>query len=222
MTRKKVEPIAPKSRTLAVEMKPGESHDHLLARVAASPHFGAAGSIIHYGKADMGELSITDLVRVLKEQADTIKGGDLGNIEAMLGSQATALNVMFAELARRAALNMGEYLDATETYLKLALRAQSQCRATLETLAAIKNPPVIFAKQANIAHGPQQVNNGDTAPVARTEQTEKPQNELLEHDHGERLDTGAARTASKSDSAMATVEFINGTANRKRQGQRQP
>jgi hypothetical protein len=95
-------------------------------------------------------------------------------------------------------------------------------RATLETLAAIKNPPVIFAKQANIAHGPQQVNNGDTAPVARTEQTEKPQNELLEHDHGERLDTGAARTASKSDSAMATVEFINGTANRKRQGQRQP
>jgi hypothetical protein len=37
----------------------------------------------------------------------------------------------------------------------LALKAQSQCRATLETLAAIKNPqPVAFVRQANIAHGP--------------------------------------------------------------------
>ena len=215
MTCKKVEPIAPKSRTLAVEMKPGESHDHLLARVAASPHFGAAGSIIHYGKADMGELSITDLVRVLKEQADTIKGGDLGNIEAMLGSQATALNVMFAELARRAALNMGEYLDATETYLKLALRAQSQCRATLETLAAIRNPPVIFAKQANIAHGPQQVNN-EVDPIARADRIESRPNKLLEHDHGERLDTRTAGTASGSDPAMATVEIIDGTTKQRR------
>ena len=50
---------------------------------------------------------------------------------------------------------MGEYLLATETYLRLALKAQSQCRATLETLAAIKNPPVIFAKQANVTTGPQ-------------------------------------------------------------------
>jgi hypothetical protein len=48
---------------------------------------------------------------------------------------------------------MGEYVDAADTYMRLALRAQSQCRATLETLAAIKNPPVAFANQANIAHG---------------------------------------------------------------------
>jgi hypothetical protein len=31
-----------------------------------------------------------------------------------------------------------EYLDATDRYLRLALKAQGQCRATLETLAAIK------------------------------------------------------------------------------------
>jgi len=48
---------------------------------------------------------------------------------------------------------MGEYVDAADTDMRLALRAQSQCRATLETLAAIKNPPVVFANQANIAHG---------------------------------------------------------------------
>jgi hypothetical protein len=50
-------------------------------------------------------------------------------------------------------------MGACETYLRLALKAQSQCRATLETLAAIRNPqPVAFVRQANIAHGPQQLN----------------------------------------------------------------
>ena len=53
-----------------------------------------------------------------------------------------------------------EYLPAAETYLRLALKAQAQCRATVEALAEIKNPrPVAFVKQANIAQGPQQVNN---------------------------------------------------------------
>ena len=42
----------------------------------------------------------------------------------------------------------------------MALRAQNQCRMTLETIATIKNPSVVFAKQANIAAGHQQVNNG--------------------------------------------------------------
>lgn len=191
MIHKKVNPNVPKSRVLKVEMKPGESHDHLMARVAASPHLGAAGTIMRYGKVDVGEVSIKELVGVLTEQADTIKSGDVSNIEAMLGSQATALNVIFTELARRAAFNMGEYLDAAETYLKLALRAQSQCRATLETLVTIKNPPVVIAKQANIAHGLQQVNNGNVVPVARAKQIEKQPNELLERGHGELLDTRA-------------------------------
>ena len=39
--------------------------------------------------------------------------------------------------------------------MRIALKAQSQCRATLETLAAVKNLPVVFARQANIAQGPQ-------------------------------------------------------------------
>ena len=45
-------------------------------------------------------------------------------------------------------------------YLRLALKAQAQSRATAEALAAIKQGPVVIARQANIAHGPQQVNNG--------------------------------------------------------------
>ena len=63
----------------------------------------------------------------------------------------------------------GSYFDAGERYLKLAFKAQNQCRMTLETLTTIKNPPVVYAKQANIAHGPQQVNNSESTSAPRTD-----------------------------------------------------
>ena len=72
-------------------------------------------------------------------------------------------------------------MNAAETYLRLALRAQAQCRATLETLAVIKNPqPVAFVRQANIANGPQQVNNAPAQPgeSSRARESENQQNKL--------------------------------------------
>jgi hypothetical protein len=88
---------------------------------------------------------------------EKVHGGDLKQCESMLMGQAQALQAMFVSFARRA---QGQQLQPhLESFFRMALRAQSQCRMTLETLAAIKNPPVVFAKQANIAHGPQQVNN---------------------------------------------------------------
>ena len=85
---------------------------------------------------------------------------------------------------------MGEYIEASEKYMKLELKAQAQCRATIETLAAIKNPPVVFAKQANIANGPQQVNNVPPTLPRADEKTNSP-NKLLEQVHVQRLDPGA-------------------------------
>jgi len=64
------------------------------------------------------------------------------------------------------------YVPVAEPYLRLALKAQSQSRASIESLAQIKNPPVVYARQAYLANGPQQVNNGVAAPRA-------PENEIL-------------------------------------------
>jgi hypothetical protein len=76
----------------------------------------------------------------------------------MLTAQAHTLDAIFHRLAQKA--THSEYLNELDANLRLALKAQSQCRTTLETLAAIKNPqPLAFVRQANIAHGPQQVNN---------------------------------------------------------------
>jgi hypothetical protein len=81
-------------------------------------------------------------------------------------------------------------LPQYQAHLNLALKAQSQCRATLETLAHVKNPPVLFAKQANIAHGPQQINNS-ADPRAHARVLAAEQSQLLEVPIGE---ADAART----------------------------
>lgn len=113
----------------------------------------------------------------------------------------------FREARQAIDITKREYLIAAERYMMLALKAQSQCRATLETLSAIKNPPVVFAKQANIANGPQQVNNGQPATVC--EKTVIEQNKLLEYEHGQWLDTGTADAAIGADKELETVGAID-------------
>jgi hypothetical protein len=180
-----------------------------------------ASTAIRFLQAEHSDLSLMEFARELRDQGRAINRGDLAVPERMLNAQAVALNAMFGELARRAAMNMGEYLGASETYMRLALKAQSQCRATVETLAEMKNPHgVAFVKQANIAHGPQQVNNGGTAPVsspgaaascARDSKSEP--SKLLEHQDGEWLDPRAQSETGRTDTDMAAVGALNGPAN---------
>ena len=88
----------------------------------------------------------------------------------------------------------------------------------IETLALMKNPPV-FARQANIAHGPQQVNNGG---VLRAEVSAPAPNELLEAGNGERLDSGTAGATIGSDPALEAVGTRAGPGHSGRQGEGKP
>ena len=134
--------------------------EQLLADLTTEGVFTNAVLLQSFSKNVIGDIGLTETMLSLRAAIKEVGNGDLRSVEAILIGQAGALNAMFSELARCAGLNMGEHLGATETYMRLALKAQGQCRATLETLAAIKNPPVVYARQANISHGPQQVNNG--------------------------------------------------------------
>lgn len=60
--------------------------------------------------------------------------------EAMLVAQAATLNTMFTQRAFQTAHMT--IVDQIDRFTRLALKAHSQCRATLETRAVIKNPPV--------------------------------------------------------------------------------
>lgn len=157
----------------------------------------------------LGEVELAEGTVALMAETQRAKRGDLGNLEAMLAAQAVALNAMFTQLASKA--SRMTLVDQIDRFTRLALKAQSQCRATIETLAVIKNPtPAIFARQANIAQGPQQINNGAASAASRAELGERAQIKVLEA-HGERLDLGAAKTASGSDPAMVPVEPLDGT-----------
>lgn len=211
--------LAKNPALLRVQQRPSETAADALARTTLQPTVQAAFTVLEYNW-NFGELSMDTLVHDLAQQCQEVNEGNLSRTESMLVSQAHTLDAIFNHLARRAAMNLGEHLNAAETYLRLALKAQSQSRATLETLAAIKNPPVLFAKQANIAHGHQQVNNNHTVSIARGK-NKIAQSKLLEHTHGgKRLDPGKAGKAISGNPRLATVDTKHRTAYAKRKGRR--
>ena len=178
-------------------------------------------------KGQPGETAdVRTLVDALTARVETMQAGDLKRAESMLLAQAYALDALFHNLAARSLANMGEYVNAADTYMRLALRCQNQSRATLETLVLVKNPPqVAFVRQANIAHGSQQVNNGPPRPTAeasRARESENPPNKLLEQQHGEWLDSGTVQAAGSGDTSLETVGALDGSEDNGRQGARGP
>lgn len=200
----KASSTADKPKGLVAVVRPGETPDRAVARKLMSPNIQAGLTIRTLEGSDR---DLRGFVDELSAQVTAVHSGDMRRAEAMLITQAHTLNELFNNLTRRAASNMGEYTNAAETYFRLALKAQSQCRATLETLSTVKNPPVIYARQANVTTGPQQINNAVSSPCAR--ETEIEQNKLLEVKDGERLDTRATGTAGGLDPDMATVGQVN-------------
>lgn len=214
----KPKPPAPEgsSSVLTVESTSNRPKAAQIARLALNGITSNAATARTFAFGQFGELDVTECVASLRECAERVNSGDLEYLESTLTAQAVNLDSIFNGLAKRAALNMGEHLDATERYMRLALRAQNQCRATLETLATIKNPPVLFARQANITSGPQQINNGvcqTPHPSARAGKTETVKNELLEGQHHGSLDSGATLSTIGPDSRMATVGALHRTTN---------
>lgn len=167
-----------------------------------------------YGEPDMGEL-----VRNIELHTELVNAGEMHRLEGMLVSQAIALESLFTHLAERAMAHA--QIPGFEANMRMALRAQNQSRATIEALVNLKNPPIVFAKQANIAHGPQQVNNG-SAPqdeaLARSESRNQP-NKVLEHSTNELLDTGTKVKAGRGHPPLETVVAIHRPSQRQRQGE---
>ena len=150
------------------------------------------------------DLEVSDLVGEMKKAGDEAVAGDLGRVERMLANQMLTLDMLFNNLAQRSGRQ--ETFKGIEVLMRLALKAQAQARATAETLSVIKNP-MPYIRQANIAHGHQQVNNGQTPTGAGNFQSEP--NKLLEAQHGNTLDIGATATAGRADQALETVGAVH-------------
>ena len=195
-----------KTNEMRIQFEKGKSQERQFAETSLSSPILNAVTAQTYSKSVMGEIDITEAVNVMREKVSNVNAGNLNDLEATLTAQTVSLDTIFNELARRAALNVGTHMQVTESYMRLALKAQSQCARTIEVLAAMKNPPLVFAKQANISHGHQQVNNGAQPMPTHAEKTVNLQTELLEVNNGsEKMDSGTTQTTIPKDKAMATM-----------------
>ncbi|MFN6131364.1 MAG: hypothetical protein ACK59M_18615 [Pseudomonadota bacterium] len=204
---------------LAIDRRPDDTSARATARTVLRPTIGAAiATQAVYGKKIGGELlDVGELSNELVEQCGKVHGGDLKRMESMMVAQATTLDALFNRLTQRAMEQ--EYLKQFETYMRLALKAQGQARATVEALAEIKNPrPVAFVKQANVGTNVQ-VNNGPIGPYAgarvRENDADAPSG-LLEASDGDRLDTRAQGAAGRGDPALEAVDAQHRPEDRER------
>lgn len=195
-------------------LPPDPDRAEMAAKAALLPSVNAAVVIAEYSDP-LGQHDWVLLGKALGETIGEVQAGDMRRPEAMLYAQAAALQSIFMNFSRRA-LNQ-DYQAHLESFFRMAMKAQNQCRMTLETLATIKNPPVVFAKQANINNGGQQQVNNGAAPVdgqVPTHVSNPPpaKNELLEKSDGQRLDFGAQGKAGGADTQLEAVAAVNRAA----------
>lgn len=206
-TRKKAKPEAETFPRKAVPVHTGKTEEETCrnrARVTTSPEL-AAHRVIHAAEHNSGVGEYIDtptMLETLRKQAQAVHDGDLKQAESMLMNQATALQSLFARLTEKAM--DAESMSNFEGFMRMALRAQSQCRTTLEALSAIKNPPIVYAKQANIAQGHQQVNNRTEEP-SRAREIENEQTQLSGADNELCQNAGTPGITKKDDSPLETL-----------------
>jgi len=197
-----------KPQVLEIKRGKDQSEEEALAEFKSKSEYLSTAVIESFGVSIGDDFNFPSTIKTLEKTIQQIKSGDLSKIEEMYISQAMALEMMFTSLARRAKAQ--EKLLQYETHMRFALKAQNQCRATLQALVQLKQPSnTTFVKQANIAQGHQQVNN-------LAEKNITPQNELLEDNYAQ-LDTGTTTTPKGIDTTLEALGKINRRKNTGRQ-----
>jgi hypothetical protein len=147
--------------TLVIKQPADETNDQAMARVLLGPGFrhGLTASAFA-GKAlgNSPELpGITEYAQYVEATGEKVERGDLAIASRILAAQAITLDSMFTEFARRAALNMGQYIDATERFGRLVMKAQSNCRSALEALAKLHQPREQTVRHVHVNEGGQAI-----------------------------------------------------------------
>jgi hypothetical protein len=215
MSKAKDKSAATNPKALDLRGTIGQTEAQVIAAAALAPAINAASVVDAYQNDILGNgADLNALVAGLKQTTDKANAGDLSSLEGMLIGQATALQTIFTSLAKRAVVQTHQM--HFESFLGLALKAQAQSRATISALVDLKYPrQATFVKQANISHGPQQVNNGTAVEQpTHARETQPQQNELFEDQrHGStHLDTGATAKAKRSHTTVEAVEAVHWAA----------
>lgn len=200
-----------KADCLQVMEQKEKSREQQVAEISLNPITLNTNTARVFSSGVFGELAITESIEVVRKMTDAVvQGSNLNELEELLTTQAVALNGIFNYLALRAHTNIGHYPETVEKYMKLALKAQSQCRSTIEAINEIKNPSsATFVRQANIGNAVQ-VNNGkpnltSTHAGARTGKKQTEPNKLLAADQPATLPTFTGGVINDLDSRKAAA-----------------
>lgn len=188
----------------------GTSIEEQIAKVTLAPQYNAVKAVKLVDSKNISRpADITSLANELSKQIEKVNKGNMERPESLLVSQAHTLDALFSALLQKSFHNMGTHIDAMECYMRLALKAQNQCQATIRTLGELKNPKQLaFIKQANVSHGHQQINNGDNASP-RVENNQNTPNKLLSENSLNDLDTRTQSEAVPNDSQLEAMGEIN-------------
>jgi len=147
--------------TLPAESVSGRTDEEKLANIGLSSEFKAALTAHAYAPL-IGEQNLATIFQKVGDISTRQVKENSKDIEYMLVSQAIALDSIFNRLAVQAKASIGKHPKVVDTYLRLALKAQSQCRATAEALAVLKSPRQ-HIHQTNVA-GAMQINIDTESP----------------------------------------------------------
>ena len=161
MTKPKTDKKSATTPAVTVEAQKGETEADTMARVMVSPFW--RHGILGHGIANKafgtvpGDPHFDDFGKAIKGKAKAMLEGDLALATELLVAQALSLDAMFAELARRSAVNFGDYPLAAERYARLAFKAQANSRAAIEALAKLHQPREQVVRHVHVNEGGQAV-----------------------------------------------------------------
>ena len=160
MTKRKA-PAPAEGKAVTILANEGETEAQTMGRALIEPYF-RHGAVTHAVLGKMlgtvpGNAQLDDFGRAIQAKAKATGEGNMALSSEILTAQALTLDSLFTELARRATNNMGDYVQTAERYARLAFKAQSNCRATLEALAKLHQPREQIVKHVHVNEGGQAV-----------------------------------------------------------------
>lgn len=206
------------NHALEILANPGETEAKAIARAAIKPVSRNAMAARQFMPQVFANADLNECAAELRKAAGKINNGDLTGVEQTLAAQLHVLDAVFTKTAMLA--STAKHVETMEAFLRMAMKAQAQARATAETLTEMKYPKsATFIRQQNVA-GQQIVNNADKM-LAHGKLRES-QSGLLEASHGERLDFGASAATSGTHPKLEAVGEINRPQNRRRKAGDKP
>lgn len=88
---------------------------------------------------------------------------DMKRMEDVLFAQASSLNALFENLARTSLKDLGRCFDSSTNYMRLALKAQAQCRVTFSVYEAMRKTSMEAHQAAQQSQNNQEVSSAPSA-----------------------------------------------------------